>query len=100
MELLKGKRAVAAGIVYLQDEKYEFETKENGRTWSVYGSPVRQLDLFELVRLNERGHSGVRGSTTGLSIISEAQTLKVRTHLYISISIPFPYPFHQSRARV
>ena len=40
MDLLKGPKAVAAGIVYLQDEEYTFKTKEGGRTWSVYGSPV------------------------------------------------------------
>lgn len=39
MEMLKGPRAIAAGIVYLQDEKYEFRTKENGKLWNVYGSP-------------------------------------------------------------
>ena len=40
MEMLKGPRAAKAGIVYLQDETYEFRTKENGKLWSVYGSPV------------------------------------------------------------
>lgn len=40
-ELVAGKDAKAAGIVYLQDEAYEFQAKEGGRSWSVYGSPVR-----------------------------------------------------------
>lgn len=40
MEMLKGPRAAESGIVYLQDEKYEFRTKENGKLWTVYGSPV------------------------------------------------------------
>lgn len=40
MDMLKGPRAVKAGIVYLQDETYEFRTKENGKLWTVYGSPV------------------------------------------------------------
>ncbi|KAF8816077.1 Metallo-dependent phosphatase [Phlegmacium glaucopus] len=39
MEMLRGPRAAEAGIVYLQDEVYEFRTKENGKLWSVYGSP-------------------------------------------------------------
>jgi hypothetical protein len=37
IEMLKGSRAKNAGIVYLEDEKYEFDC--NDRTWSVYGSP-------------------------------------------------------------
>ena len=40
MEMLKGPRAAKAGIVYLQDEACEFRTKENGKIWTVYGSPV------------------------------------------------------------
>ncbi|PCH40732.1 Metallo-dependent phosphatase [Wolfiporia cocos MD-104 SS10] len=38
-ELLQGPKAAQAGIVYLEDRKYEFEAKENGRMWSIYGSP-------------------------------------------------------------
>ena len=41
MELLRGNRAVGAGVVYLQDKIHEFQVKEGGRMWSVYGSPVR-----------------------------------------------------------
>ena len=40
LELVRGPWAAQAGIVYLQDEKFEFRTKENGKLWSVYGSPV------------------------------------------------------------
>jgi len=39
MEMVRGTRAAEAGIVYLQDETFEFRTKENGKLWSVYGSP-------------------------------------------------------------
>ncbi|KAF8877459.1 Metallo-dependent phosphatase-like protein [Gymnopilus junonius] len=39
MQLLKGNRAKEAGIVYLESERYEFRVKENGKLWSVYGSP-------------------------------------------------------------
>ncbi|KAF8153389.1 Metallo-dependent phosphatase-like protein [Crassisporium funariophilum] len=39
MEMLKGPRALKAGIVYLQDEEYRFQTKKDGKLWSVYGSP-------------------------------------------------------------
>ncbi|GLB45111.1 putative calcineurin-like phosphoesterase [Lyophyllum shimeji] len=39
LELLTGPRARAAGVVYLQDSSHTFQTKPNGRTWSVYGSP-------------------------------------------------------------
>ncbi|KAF7291927.1 Metallo-dependent phosphatase [Mycena indigotica] len=38
-KLLKGSAAVAAGIVYLEDEQYTFRAREGGREWSVYGSP-------------------------------------------------------------
>ena len=38
--MLKGPRAQAAGIVYLQNEEHLFKAKESGRIWSVYGSPV------------------------------------------------------------
>ncbi|TFK35279.1 Metallo-dependent phosphatase-like protein [Crucibulum laeve] len=39
MELLTGNRARQAGIMYLWDKKVQFRLKENGREWSVYGSP-------------------------------------------------------------
>jgi len=41
MKMLKGEKAHRAGLVYLQDEDYNFQTKDGGRIWSVYGSPVR-----------------------------------------------------------
>ena len=50
--MLKGPRAVEAGIVYLQDEKHEFRTKENGRLWTVYGSPVCSTWLSDVQALN------------------------------------------------
>jgi len=40
LETLKGKKAKKAGIVYLDDEKYEFKLTGSDRTWSVYGTPV------------------------------------------------------------
>ncbi|KAJ7248843.1 Metallo-dependent phosphatase [Mycena haematopus] len=40
-ELLTGPDAVAANIVYLQDQVYRFRTRPGGREWSVYGSPPR-----------------------------------------------------------
>lgn len=43
MDLLEGRKAKKAGIVYLEDESYAFEC--NGRTWSVYGSPVSLIRL-------------------------------------------------------
>ncbi|KAF9069831.1 Metallo-dependent phosphatase-like protein [Rhodocollybia butyracea] len=39
LKLLKGPAARAANVIYLQNEKYSFKVKGNGRTWSVYGSP-------------------------------------------------------------
>ena len=48
MELLKSRRAAKAGIVYLQDETYEFRTKENDELRSVYGSPVRSSVILYL----------------------------------------------------
>ncbi|KAF8146418.1 Metallo-dependent phosphatase-like protein [Mycena galopus ATCC 62051] len=38
-ELLSGPSAVAANIVYLQDQLYTFRARPGGREWSVYGSP-------------------------------------------------------------
>ncbi|PFH46953.1 hypothetical protein AMATHDRAFT_68646 [Amanita thiersii Skay4041] len=37
--LLKGPAAREAGIVYLENEQYQFSVKEQGRQWSIYGSP-------------------------------------------------------------
>jgi len=34
-----GPNVSEGGLVYLQDQTYEFQTHENGRKWSVYGSP-------------------------------------------------------------
>jgi hypothetical protein len=45
MELVKGPAAIEAGIVYLECEEYRFSVKEGGRTWSVYGSPVRRSNI-------------------------------------------------------
>lgn len=45
-ELLTGPKARKAGIVYLEDESYAFRTKEGGREWSVYGSPVSRSELL------------------------------------------------------
>jgi len=39
--------AVTAGIVYLQDEQHAFRLKENGRTWTVYGSPVSSIKAIQ-----------------------------------------------------
>ncbi|KAK7464069.1 hypothetical protein VKT23_006229 [Stygiomarasmius scandens] len=39
LELLAGSKAKKANVVYLQDEQYQFQAKEGGRTWSIYGSP-------------------------------------------------------------
>ncbi|KAI0691369.1 Metallo-dependent phosphatase [Cytidiella melzeri] len=39
LELLTGTESKEAGLVYLQDEKYQFQAKPGGKTWSVYGSP-------------------------------------------------------------
>ena len=47
-ELVKGPAAREAGIVYLDCEGYRFSVKEGGRTWSVYGSPVRAFNVCPL----------------------------------------------------
>ncbi|KAF8159020.1 Metallo-dependent phosphatase-like protein [Pholiota molesta] len=39
LTMMKGPRADEAGIIYLRDEEYKFQTKDGGRIWSVYGSP-------------------------------------------------------------
>ncbi|KAI0089313.1 Metallo-dependent phosphatase [Irpex rosettiformis] len=38
-ELLIGPESKAAGLVYLEDAQYQFQTKPDGKVWSVYGSP-------------------------------------------------------------
>lgn len=48
-ELIKGPEAREAGIVYLDCEGHMFSVKEGGRTWSVYGSPVRRFNACLLV---------------------------------------------------
>ena len=66
--MLKGPRAIAAGIVYLQDEKYEFRTKENGKLWNVYGSPVCPTILSYTCTCSKsstRSISGLLNSTIG-----------------------------------
>ncbi|KAF7348576.1 Ser thr protein phosphatase [Mycena venus] len=40
LELLKGPQAVAANVVYLEDEEYKFKVRDGGKEWSVYGSPL------------------------------------------------------------
>ncbi|KAF9034475.1 hypothetical protein BDZ89DRAFT_1130688 [Hymenopellis radicata] len=37
--LLIGEKAREAGLVYVCDERVEFDAKGNGQTWSLYGSP-------------------------------------------------------------
>lgn len=44
--MLKGPEAQKAGLVYLQDELHEFQTKKGGRKWSIYGSPVRTTIIY------------------------------------------------------
>ncbi|TFY51838.1 hypothetical protein EVJ58_g10351 [Rhodofomes roseus] len=39
-DLIQGRRAAKSGIVYLEDDHYEFCAKPDGRKWTVYGSPV------------------------------------------------------------
>ncbi|KAJ7888680.1 hypothetical protein B0H14DRAFT_2213776, partial [Mycena olivaceomarginata] len=38
-ELLTSPSAVAANLVYLQDQSYKFRVQPRGREWTVYGSP-------------------------------------------------------------
>lgn len=40
-DLVQGHKATKAGIVYLEDQTHSFQARENGRMWTVYGSPVR-----------------------------------------------------------
>ncbi|KDR66478.1 hypothetical protein GALMADRAFT_80788 [Galerina marginata CBS 339.88] len=39
IEMIKGEKATKAGIVYLEDEDYAFRTRDNGKLWTIYGSP-------------------------------------------------------------
>ncbi|OSX59565.1 hypothetical protein POSPLADRAFT_1184327 [Postia placenta MAD-698-R-SB12] len=38
-DLVQGHKATKAGIVYLEDQTHSFQARENGRMWTVYGSP-------------------------------------------------------------
>ncbi len=69
-DLLKGLHATAFNIVYLQDEVYKFKVHEDGKEWSVYGSPVR-LDCKFKNFLAERKlyRSGHQNFVTGHSIM-------------------------------
>ena len=40
-DLVSGEAARRAGVVYLEGETYDFRTHDDGRIWTVYGSPVR-----------------------------------------------------------
>lgn len=52
---MAGDEARNAGVIYLEDELYEFQTKEGGRTWSVFGSPVGSMTMsLTLTDGNER----------------------------------------------
>jgi hypothetical protein len=41
--LVGGGTAIQAGIRYLESASLEFVAKTGGRSWKVYGSPVRSL---------------------------------------------------------
>ncbi|KZT70277.1 Metallo-dependent phosphatase [Daedalea quercina L-15889] len=38
-DLIQGRKATKSGVVYLEDESYEFRARPDGRKWTVYGSP-------------------------------------------------------------
>ena len=42
---LKGSQAQRANLFYIQDEVFKFKLGDDGREWSVYGSPVRPRRL-------------------------------------------------------
>ena len=72
--MLKGPRAAEAGIVYLQDETCEFRTKENGKIWTVYGSPVRSSVFNHDLKSNVNASfstSGLQNFATGHSTTNE-----------------------------
>jgi len=89
MQMLKGARAQKAGIVYLQDEKYEFKAHENGKLWSVYGSPVRiPILTFQAFQLfdEDESFSGVLNFSTGRSIMN-GKRLKVGRSCFLSVAL-------------
>ncbi|KAF7979797.1 hypothetical protein HWV62_40848 [Athelia sp. TMB] len=86
IELMKGAGKRVAdepnvsdgGLVYLQDQTYEFQTREGGRKWSVYGSPRQHLD--EQDADTEWGYSGSPSSAIGPSTIHATSKEMVLTH--------------------
>lgn len=58
-DMLKGRRAKAARIAYLDNEEYTFQIQEGRRTWSVYGSPWSAA-FFNWAFNYERGEEAAR----------------------------------------
>lgn len=76
IQMLKGPAAQQAGILYLQDEKHELKVHEEGKLWSVYGSPVSTLGLasqhfFSI--LTNTNFSGLLNSSIGHSVMNEKE---------------------------
>ncbi|KAJ7484375.1 hypothetical protein FB451DRAFT_1363901 [Mycena latifolia] len=44
-QLLKGPRAIAANVVYLEGEEHRFSVRDGGKEWSVYGSPANYTPI-------------------------------------------------------
>jgi hypothetical protein len=76
MQMLKGAAAQKAGVMYLQDEKCEFKVHEDGKLWSVYGSPVSTLDLTSqhfFSTLTNTNFSGLLNFSIGHSVMNEKE---------------------------
>ncbi|ETW84173.1 hypothetical protein HETIRDRAFT_472645 [Heterobasidion irregulare TC 32-1] len=53
-DLVSGEAARRAGVVYLEGETYDFQTHDDGRIWTVYGSPWSP-DFFNWAFNYDRG---------------------------------------------
>ncbi|KAG6895934.1 hypothetical protein C0992_011481 [Termitomyces sp. T32_za158] len=47
LELLTGENARKSGLIYLQDASCDFKVRPDGRTWTVYGSPMFDMNREE-----------------------------------------------------
>lgn len=68
--LLKGPKVTAANVIYLQNTVHKFRVNEDGKEWSVYGSPVTIEFLSANSPFANMMNSGHPNSATGHSIMN------------------------------
>ncbi|KAF8905626.1 Metallo-dependent phosphatase-like protein [Mucidula mucida] len=92
--LLIGEQARAAGIVYVCDERVEFDAKGNGQTWSLYGSPVGHSIYSSFYHDLKRRPSGLPNSATGHSTMTAERAKLVSQFPKTDILLTHGPPLH------